>query len=330
MFSNEISRRQLSTIIISYLNLKSRVRILPTTFEASFHCPFHIDKTPSLFIDLVNGRYHCFSCGRGGSVESLYKEMTGESIYKVLGITNDPFSSFARKSQISFYNFDYDKVSKKEVYLNYDSSKLTPAIENMDCIHYLVNRGISVDIAEKQGLLYSEDTIINTTSFKKRLCIPIYENGILSSIEGRKLFKEDIGPKVLYPKNTAVDLLYDIDNLNKEERVYACEGLMDLFVLRSSPSFQNSTSIFGANISKRQIEQIKQFKEFVYIPDNDQAGNKTIEFLRDSGLKNIYALKLPEELNGTSIKDIGDLPKVGVTPEELLNKKLLNYIIKLN
>lgn len=32
------------------------------------HCPFHIDKTPSLAINPVNGRFYCHSCGVGGTI----------------------------------------------------------------------------------------------------------------------------------------------------------------------------------------------------------------------------------------------------------------------
>lgn len=34
-------------------------------------CPFHADKTPSLNIDSDKNRWHCFSCGAGGSAIDL-------------------------------------------------------------------------------------------------------------------------------------------------------------------------------------------------------------------------------------------------------------------
>jgi DNA primase len=34
-------------------------------------CPFHDDKTPSLFLTPGNDLWHCFSCGRGGDALSL-------------------------------------------------------------------------------------------------------------------------------------------------------------------------------------------------------------------------------------------------------------------
>lgn len=326
---SELTRQEISRYVVSFLGLKSRNKLNPYTEELSVYCPFHKETNPSCFIDMNRGIYHCFSCGRGGSVESLYKEVTGDNIYSALGIKSNPFSSFARRNnQFNFnYGSDRDPV-KKNVYINYDKTKMTPATQNKKCLDYLHKRGISRVVADEADFKYCEETRINTTLFKNRICIPIYEGGRLMSIEGRRLDDED-EPKVLYPKNTSVDFLYDWDNLNKEEPVYGCEGLMDLFVLRSCRFFKNSTSIFGANLTKRQISQIKQLKSFVYINDLDEAGERTVQSLKELGLNNVYNLRLPNKINDTIIKDIGDLPKAGVTVEDLINKKWLLYIKKI-
>lgn len=326
---NELSRRELSNIVVSQLDLKSKGKISSSASWVMFHCPFHKDENPSFGINFDKGIYNCFSCGRQGSVENLFYELTGQGLHSFLGIKKDNFSQFSRKPVINNIHEDSPTKSRR-VFFNYDREKLTPATENSDCIAYLNKRGIPLEIANSAGFLYSEETRINTTLFKHRLCIPIYENGVLSSIEGRRLSDEDSGPKVLYPKNTAVDMLYDIDNLDKNRPLYAVEGLMDLFVLRSCSEFSNSTSIFGAGVTKKQMEQIKEFPEFIYIPDLDDAGQKTVEKLRDSGLTNISILKLPSEVKGFKIKDVGDLPKAGVSPQFLVDRKWLRYKKSLN
>ena len=100
---------------------------------------------------------------------------------------------------------------------------------------------------------------------------------------------------------------------------------MDLFVLRGCDVFNNSTSIFGANVTERQISLIKEFKEFVYIYDLDDAGRNTVRKLKECGLDNAYTLKLPKNLNGIEIKDVGDIPKTGVTLNFLVERKWLKY-----
>lgn len=334
--SNEISREDLTRQAISYLGLNTKNKITSYTTEVPVHCPFHKDNHPSLFIDLKKGRYHCFSCGRGGSIESLAYEMTGENIYKSLGLLKDEdkkdqFTKYAKKlSNKQLYKEDDSaEIKKKTVYLVYNQKDFVPAFENTLSQRYLLRRGLTEEVCNKSGLLYCEDTEINTTVFKRRLCIPVYENGELSSIEGRKILSDDPGPKVLYPKNTTVNLLYDIDNLNKNKDLFVCEGLIDLLLLRTCKFFENSSSIFGASLTKRQLQQMSYFKNVIYIPDNDLAGEETVKILKQSNFTNISILRIPKVINNFEVKDIGDLPKAGITVEELYNKRWLNHIKKL-
>ena len=61
----------------------------------------------------------------------------------------------------------------------------------------------------------------------------------------------------------------------------------------------------------------------------DDAGKKTVEQLRNSGLDNLYILRIPSSYKGVALKDVGDFPKAGLNVEDLLNRKWLNHIIKL-
>ena len=326
---NELNRRETSMLVISALGIRTARRVTEYTKDIQCNCPFHKDTKPSMGINLDTGVYHCFSCNRSGTVEGLYKELTGNSFYKTFNIKTDSFSVFAKQRDLYA---DYDKMAleKKTVYLNYDRSLLTPVRGNRLCMAYLKKRGIPLSLAEEYGFKYAKDMKINATTFKDRLCIPVYEDGVLTSIEGRALNydKNDINSrKVLYPLNTSVNLLYNIDNLNFDEDLFACEGLMDLFVLKTCSYFENSTSIFGATLTKRKLSQIARCnKRFIYIPDLDEAGWGTVKTLKDSGLDNVYVLILPHEVNGMSIKDIGDLPKANSNPQELIDRKWLNRI----
>lgn len=325
---NELNRSQITRLAISYLGLKTKKQVYPSTRQIMCQCPFHKDNNPSMGIDIEQGVYNCFSCGSHGNIEQLFRELTGDDLYKTLGIRNDPFSNFARNANVIYK--DYKNPSfKKKIYMNINWSDFVKATDNLLSLRYILRRGISKEVADSMGFLYCKETRINTTLFKNRVCVPVYEDGILCSMEGRKIISEEDGPKVLYPKNTSVDLLYDIDNLDIDKPLYACEGLMDLSVMRSCKTLRNSTSIFGANITNRQIEQLSHFKKVVYIPDSDRAGEATVEMLKESGLDNIYILRLPPEVNGVKIKDIGDLPKAGSSVQDLVNRKFLGKEKKL-
>lgn len=331
---NELNRNQITQMAISYMGLRPKSTVYPSTKEMSFHCPFHKDKTPSLFINLDMGVFNCFSCGRSGSIESLFKEYTNSSLYTTLGIDTSPFNNYARLNQLSsmLKNEAEDNFDLKKVYINFDSSKLLKLKDSPEALDYIERRGIPLSVAIQMKFKFiREATLINNTKFENRLVIPIYENNRLISIEGRKVGElKEKEPKVLYPKNCSVNSLYDIDNLDTEEPLYVVEGLMDLAVLRSSDFFKNSSAIFGANLTKRQIKLLLDFKKVVYIPDADQAGDKTVEKLKDTGYKNIYILRLPKVINNVNIKDVGDIPKAGISIDDLLNRKWLKYEKKLN
>lgn len=322
------SRHEISQYVINSLGLKSKSYVGASTVQMQFHCPFHTDRTPSMSINLSQGIYHCFSCGKGGSVESLYRDLTGTSLSKVLGIPKDQFSTYAFSNR-GLSNLD-NSLSLKNVYINIDWTAFEDSYSNEFSRSFLQKRGISKDVASSMNFKYTEKTYINGTLFSRRLIIPIYENGKLIAVEGRKVFEEDTGPKVLYCKNGTVNSLYDIDKLDKSKDLYVVEGLMDLAVLRNHPLFKNSTSIFGANLTKRQISLLGDFSRVIIIPDNDAAGENTVNQLRDADLDNVYILRLPKELRGFPLKDVGDLPKINLNVDYLLRRKWTNYIRKLS
>jgi DNA primase len=326
--NNYIDRRALSTSMIKLLNLRTNKPITNGTDDVMVSCPFHKDKTPSMGVNLKKGVCHCFSCDYSGSVEKTYKTVTGSSLYEALGISLDQFSSYQPIQTFNFSN--YDETALKNVYVRYNPTAFIDVEESQACMDYLKGRGISLEVAKSMGMKYCEDSRINGTRFYRRLVIPVYEKGRLISIEGRRIFKEDPDPKVLYPKNCTVNSLFDIDKLDKNKKLFAVEGLMDLAVLRSCEFFKNSTSIFGASLTKRQLYLLKDFKSFTYIPDRDQAGEKTVEILKNSDLENVNILSPPQEINGVSVKDIGDIPKTGITIQQLLNNRWMDYEKKLD
>lgn len=329
-----ISREDITRQAIQLLGFKTQRPITEHTTSVFVHCPFHTDKTPSLSISINKGIFRCFSCQKGGSIEKLYKEVKGENLYKALGIKDDPFDMYAFQKPIVQEQIDF-KDSLNHVHLQYNPEDFKSVKYNPIALRYIRKRAISLEVVNEMGMRYVEKGRINNSLFEKRLTIPIYENGKLVSIEGRDLtgnsLKDKTYPKCKYPKDSSVNTLYDIDNLNKEEPVYAVEGLMDVAVMRKYPEFKNSTAIFGAGITPRQVYLIKQFKKFVLIPDNDGAGERSVQFLKEQGLTNVWILRLPDKADDVPIKDVGDQEaKVKGGLGILLTKKWLSYARPLN
>ena len=315
------NRREMTLYAISRLGLKSRSPITPNVHQVMVSCPFHKDKSPSMGIDVTRGVVHCFSCSWSGSIEKLYKDLTNRNLRKELVYIDDPFTSYS-----SSLNFQYitDDTRLKDIYINADLSLMRDAYTDPACAAYLRKRGIPESVAKSMGFKYAEEMLINTNKFKNRLLIPVYEEGRLISIEGRRILDND-EVKVLYPRNSSVNTLFDIDNLDTSSTVYAVEGLMDLAVLRTSDTFKNSTSIFGANITKRQLELLKRFPKIVYIPDSDAAGEKTVEKLKAAKLGKTYILRIPKKINNIDVKDVGDLTKARIVPQDLVDRNWLSY-----
>jgi len=38
-------------------------------------CPFHDEKSPSFYVNVATGLYHCFGCTQGGDVYSFVREI---------------------------------------------------------------------------------------------------------------------------------------------------------------------------------------------------------------------------------------------------------------
>lgn len=308
------------------------------------HCPYHKDKSPSMSLNLDKSMFHCFSCGKSGMLRSLYRDITGHSINRDLGIKweGSGKSTFINPFKTAIVE-DYDK--KPDVHIAMRGT-FQDVKANKDVCRFLMKRHISVSVAESMGMRYavhayscdadSPDNKDQHIYFTNRLVIPIYEKGKLMSCEGReiygkeffrnKLIREGKNPdnyiykKCIYPRGASTSTLYDIDKLDKSKTLYFVEGLMDLAVLRSDTFFNshNSTTVFGASITERQKYLLKQF-DFVNIIDNDLAGwlslRRLAEDLAQAPVKRNWRFLVPpyKELN---VKDVGDIPvKAGKTIE---------------
>ena len=309
------------------------------------HCPFHTDKHPSFSVDLDRALCHCFSCGYNGKLRGLFREITGHSINKELGI------KWEAQDEATFINpfketIKEDLSATPDVHIALDGAFI-PVDKDPDVCKYLMQRCIPVSVAKSMRMSFatmarSFDTFEPNNKdqmvyFTKRLVIPIYERGKLLSCEGRDIYgkeyyynmlrRKGMNPdeheykKCIYPRGASTSTLYDIDKLDSSRRLYFVEGIMDLAVLRTDSFFntKNSTAVFGASISERQRYFLKQF-DFTYIIDNDLAGflslRRLMESLKEAPVKRDWKFVVPP-FHDQGAKDVGDIPvKTGKTIEQ--------------
>ena len=309
------------------------------------HCPFHTDKHPSFSVDLDRALCHCFSCGYNGKLRGLFREITGHSINKELGI------KWEAQDEATFVNpfketIKEDLSATPDVHIALDGAFI-PVDKDPDVCKYLMKRCIPVSVAKSMRMSFatmarSFDTFEPNNKdqmvyFTKRLVIPIYERGKLLSCEGRDIYgkeyyynmlrRKGLDPdeheykKCIYPRGASTSTLYDIDKLDSSRRLYFVEGIMDLAVLRTDSFFntKNSTAVFGASISERQRYFLKQF-DFTYVIDNDLAGwlslRRLMEALKEAPVKRDWKFVVPP-FHDQGVKDVGDIPvKTGKTIEQ--------------
>lgn len=309
-----------------------------TTGDRLIRCPFHKDKTPSFSLNIAKGVCHCFSCHRGGTIPQLYFKETGNSIYKVLGISSGTTDGFKAFSLPVFKEEDFEKLP--EVNFTFEGDAID-VDQEPDCLSYLETRGISLRVAKEMGMRFTKHSISTDLldderpikerqiHFVNRLLIPVYENGKILSIEGRAIYdplpdaQGIASKKVIYPKGSSTSTLFQRDRLNFNEFLYAVEGLMDLAVLRTDPYFQNSTALLGATIKNRQVHFLRRAKKLVYLIDYDRAGFSSLKKLKEELEQDFFVLFPPRYNDG--VKDTGDIPKkLKMTVQQCRERNWLN------
>lgn len=302
-------------------------------------CPFHEDKHPSFSVNYKRGQFNCFSCQKHGTIRGLYYQITGHGINRDLGIKSSVNTNTLFK--INDAPVSFEETPKTSVYFE---GKTVEAANDPDCRAYLEKRGIDLQVAKDMKMRYAYSGYTKDKSnmndkdewiyVKNRLLTPVYENGKLLSLEmrdilGKEKFEEtreekqlgeDVAyKKVLYPKKSSTNTLFQLDHLDKTKPLFFLEGLMDLGVLRADPYFANSTSVFGASIGQRQQYLLKKFPELIYIADHDKAGLISIFNLKENlgiPFKYIFAPK--------GCKDVGDIPQnLHISVKECRERKWL-------
>lgn len=251
-------------------------------------------------------------------------------MYKALDISYD---EFARMALPPAPVVDPTFLDINSIYIRYNPVLLQSCKHSLPAKQFLRKRGLPFSIADKHGLRYADSIHVNSRlPYERVVIVPIFEQNKLISMEIRStdpdVAKKD---KVRYPKNTSVNTLYDIDNLDRHKTLYAVEGLLDTLVLRKYPEFANSTAVFGSEITHRQKALLQQFDSVVYIPDNDAAGDRTVDWFASNKMTNISILKVPQEINGVAIKDVGDVEaKCAYSVGKLLARNWLAHTRRLN
>ena len=205
-------------------------------------CPFHNEKTPSMYVHENQRYFHCFGCGKGGDVITFVRDIEGMSYI-------DAVRKLADQYHMEMPEFKADPKAQEEkdrkdllrgIMLDanrYYYANLTRKEEGQPAKDYLISRGFGDDIIEKYrlgvslsqdglqgylrrkeykvpdiqacGLIYGKD---NIDSFANRIIVPIFDaQGNVVAFGGRIYKEEDKDNPAKY-KNSNTNEIFEKSN----------------------------------------------------------------------------------------------------------------------
>ena len=203
-------------------------------------------------------------CAFTTSIWNLSKEiLQGKEIFslfaKEYGNSNLKAIDFVDKS---------DKVEELPKGLTFFAESKPGMIRNR-AYNYLKNRGVSKEVINEFGYIYNPGSRFHQTIF-----IPFYENRRLVYFITRDYTEKNkyryINPKTANSRY----FIYNIDKIEEKGTVFIFEGVFDAISLKK----QVGTAMLSDTLCKEQAIKIidKIPSKIVFVPDNDEAGKKSL------------------------------------------------------
>jgi len=285
-------------------------------------CLWHSDKNPSLSFETKENFCKCFSCGGGGSTIDLVMQAKSLSDIQAIKWLNNEFDSGNEKKQpvsdtqsniyqylimqgLSFDNMP--EIEKKYLTDKRGISKETIKKWNISYYSGQKRKDLYKELREKfkeSDLLESGVFAISKKTQKAYYnffdCYFLFpfidDSGNYFHIQGKSESRKYVnltGKKVLYPYGYHI-----LNELKSGEIIYLTEGLFDTLTLNNSGL--KAIGVLGANQLKEHYKAILKPYNVVFIGDNDKAGLKLENALKELIPKAIIK-RLPIEY-----KDIND------------------------
>ena len=271
-------------------------------------CPFHSEKTPSFSVSPDKQIYHCFGCGKGGSVISFIMEIENLSFPEAVAF-------LANRAGMQLPEQADDPGAKKRqrlLALNRDAARFfhaqlkTPA--GQTARDYLARRQLTVQTVTRFGLGFAPDTWDSLVramkalgysehelfdgglvrhgksggvydTFRNRLMFPVIDvRGNVIGFSGRIL--GDGEPKYMNSPETLVFnksrnlFALNLAKKSKSGYIILSEGNIDVVSLHQA-GFDSAVASLGTSLTPEQARLLSRYTNEVIIAyDNDGAGIK--------------------------------------------------------
>jgi DNA primase len=278
-------------------------------------CPFHGEKTPSFNVNPARGIFHCFGCGAGGSALDFVMRMEGiafpqavKLLAKKVGVeiperplSRDEKRKADEQEQLYYINElaaqFYRRVLESDEAGAAGRSYLerrgvddgTAALYRIgfapagwdNLSKHLQRKGVSVEQAEKLGLLRKREGGGYYDTFRNRLLFTISDlHGRAIGFGGRVM--DDSLPKYINSPESPVyrksEVLFGLDLAKKGMReqgsAIIVEGYFDHLALYRA-GFTNVVATCGTALTPPHLKLLRRYAERVYMLfDGDEAGRK--------------------------------------------------------
>ena len=315
-FLSELRMRcDIESVISQYVVLKKQGRSLVGL------CPFHSEKTPSFSVSPDKQLFYCFGCSTGGDVVTFIMKIENLSYPEAVAFLAEKVGLPLPEGEVD----DSQAKLKNRIYeINRETARFFHAALNSEsgkiAQDYIIERGLDKKTVTRFGLGYAPDSwdslirhlrkkgftdaemaaasvAARTRNgnfidfFRNRLMFPIIDlRGNVVAFGGRKLSKDDTGPKYinspetpvysknrnLYALNYAKTSSYcDLLSKNGKDRSFIlCEGYMDVISLHQA-GFDNAVAPLGTALTENQVRiMAKYVPEVIIATDSDEAGQK--------------------------------------------------------
>jgi hypothetical protein len=283
-----MEREELLALLSTYLDLQPTYR----KDELKTLCPFHAETQPSCYINIEKMIYHCFGCGKAGTVTSMLRDLgiqldseraEAVSVLEVLSAAHDFFRQQLKarlrnpQDPVLAFLLRTDRLQFVGLF------ELGYAPSERDALLNALSR-FPPELLKQSGLF--SDSLYPL--LQNRITIPLRdERGRIVAFAGRAISDEQ-KPKFINTRNTALfqkraflAFAYEAtQKLPKHKLLYVVEGYFDAmhFLINDIPAVcvmsTNLTLAQATLLKKLHAQHRKFFKdaEIVLLFDSDPAG----------------------------------------------------------
>jgi len=352
MFSSPIEEIKAKLNIVDVIGGYIKLTKAGANYKAL--CPFHGEKTPSLFVSPSRQMWHCFGCSEGHSVFDFVMKIEGLEFGDALRILANRAGVELKKIKpelktkrnrlyeicelaVRFYQKQLEKSVKGKIakeYLlkrkiNEDSIKKWRLGWAPKAWHslsdFLSLQGYSREEIEKTGLSIKSEKGSYFDRFRNRIMFPVFDlNSQVIGFGGRVLKKEKNSAKYMNTPNTLLydkgRILYGLDKskveIRKKDFCTLVEGYIDV-ILSHQLNMENVVATAGTALTPFQLSVLKRYSNNLSLAfDMDFAGDAATKRGIDLAQSKGFNLKIVKMPDG---KDPADVISEF---EELVNKSV--------